>query len=50
MRYRSMRCTPDEMHAYEIYAYEMHVHKMHAHHSDFSNNDLCAKYPAREFA
>jgi hypothetical protein len=33
MRYRSMRYT----------------HKMHAHRSDFSNNDLCAKYPAREF-
>jgi len=37
----------DEMHAYEIYAYEMHVHKMRAHRSDFSNNDLCAKYPPR---
>jgi hypothetical protein len=44
MRYRSMRCT------HEIHAYEMHAYKMHAHRSDFSNNDLCAKYPAREFA
>jgi hypothetical protein len=38
------------MQAYEMQVYEMHAHKMHAHRSDFLNNDLCAKYPAREFA
>jgi hypothetical protein len=52
MRYRSMRCTLDEMHAYEMHAYEMHAHKMHAHRSDFLNNDLCAhaNSPSPEFA
>jgi hypothetical protein len=34
-----------EMQAYEMQAYKMQVYEMHAHPSDFSNNDLCAKYP-----
>ena len=47
-----MRCTPDEMHAYEIHAYEMHAHemhthKMHAHRSDFSNNGFVCEVPRR---